>query len=116
MTILTLQAIAEATLGDSRLFTSTSLTAWASAQVTRGEMVKLYRDYIDGEHRISLSPEMKKMLRMVDGGVLNQFNLNYMDVIVQTMVDRMNVTGIDAVPPTVAKSAPKALPATKTQE
>lgn len=67
---------------------------WSTDMTTRGEHVALFREYEDGEHRASLTPEMQEMLR-ISGGVLDQFNANYCELVVGAMADRLIVTGID---------------------
>lgn len=75
---------------------STSLTAWENDQDNRGDLVDLFRRYAEGNHRASLTTEMKNLLRIDDATTLNRLNNNYMDVVIQTMVDRLNVSSIQA--------------------
>lgn len=82
-----------------------SWDGWIAEQEARAEKVELYRDYADGEHRASLTPEMRAMLRIqtevtrrnADGTVEagSPFNLNHMDNVITTMADRLTLTGID---------------------
>jgi len=74
----------------------TSLSNWVSEQDTRGQLVMLFRQYADGEHRANLTTEMRQLLRLGDTGILNRLNNNYMDIIIQTMVNRLQVTAIEA--------------------
>lgn len=69
-------------------------STWATEVNSWGELVSLYRNYADGEHRAKLTSEMRKMLRISDAST-DQFNMNYCDMIVQTMVDRLKVSAIE---------------------
>ena len=76
-----------------------SWDAWRVETSLRAAQVKLYRDYMDGEHRAKLTAEMKELLRLENTTALEDvspFNLNHMDNIVQRLVDRLEVTGIEA--------------------
>ena len=88
-----LQTIIRDTLTDNQIRT------WITDQDTRAQKVSLYRDYVEGDHDIYLTERMKKQLNLMDGArtVHNTLNDNYMDVVVQTMVDRLEVTGLDAI-------------------
>lgn len=68
---------------------------WSSEVQAWGELVDLYRKYADGEHRAKLTPVMRQMLRISDARI-DQFNSNYCDLVVSTMADRLNVSGITA--------------------
>jgi hypothetical protein len=68
--------------------------AWASEQTILGEKVALFREYADGEHRAKLTPEMKKMLRIDPDDESSPFAINHMDNLIQTVADRLNLTGI----------------------
>lgn len=73
----------------------TSVEAWIRDQEMMGEKVAQFRDYADGDHQANLTPEMRRMLRIPNTGSLNEFNDNYMDVIIATMTDRLQVTAIE---------------------
>lgn len=73
-----------------------SITAWLTDVEAHGEKVALFRKYLDGDHRANLTSEMRKLLRISDTGSMNEFNDNYSGIVVQTMVDRLVVTSIDA--------------------
>ncbi|MBK9751849.1 MAG: hypothetical protein IPO91_34495 [Chloroflexi bacterium] len=68
---------------------------WEDEINTWGQQVALFRQYAEGDHRAKLTPEMRDMLR-VSGGVLDQFNINYADLVIAKMGDRLTVAGIDA--------------------
>ena len=68
---------------------------WEDEITTWGQAVALFRQYAEGDHRAKLTPEMRDMLR-VSGGVLDQFNINYADLVIAKMGDRLTVAGIDA--------------------
>ena len=67
---------------------------WAAKTQAWGELVALYRQYAEGDHRAKMTPEMKAMLRISDART-DQFNINYCDMVVQTMADRLKVTAVD---------------------
>ena len=73
-----------------------SVDAWLREQGDIAEKIALFRDYADGDHRSSLTLEMEQLLRISGNTILNQFNDNYMDIIIQTMVDRLTVRAIEA--------------------
>lgn len=73
-----------------------SLDAWAADEEMRAQKVALFRDYAEGDHRANLTTEMRKALRINSTGSLNEFNDNYCQVILDTMNDRLHMTGIDA--------------------
>jgi hypothetical protein len=71
-----------------------SLDAWATEQKMLGEKVAVYRRYADGDHDAKLSANMRAMLR-IGTSDFDRFNDNYMDIIIQTMVDRLRVSGFE---------------------
>lgn len=75
-----------------------SLDAWRADQEMYASKVALFRQYVEGEHRASLTDEMKNSLRIGKNNrdTLTQFNDNHCAVIVETMVDRLQITAIDA--------------------
>lgn len=68
---------------------------WTTDQETQARLVALYRDYVDGNHRAKLTPEMRKMLR-IDDTRLDQFNLNYCSMVVAAMADRLTLSVVEA--------------------
>lgn len=72
-----------------------SLDGWVAAERIKAERIALYRQYADGEHRAKLTDNMRKMLRL-GADSLDEFTDNYMDVVIQTMVNRLEVTSIEA--------------------
>jgi len=68
---------------------------WAADVGVWGGRVKLYRDYMEGDHRAKMTPEMRAMLR-ISADADEQFNDNYCDLVVNEMADRLVVTSIDA--------------------
>lgn len=73
-----------------------SADAWLENERMTAEKVKLFRDYVDGDHRANLTPEMRRMLRISNNGSLNEFNDNYCPIIIDTMVDRLKLERIEA--------------------
>jgi len=68
---------------------------WGDEVQKWGQTVALFRQYAEGDHRAKLTPEMQQMLR-ISGGVLDTFTLNYCDLVIAKMGDRLTVAGIDA--------------------
>ncbi len=61
---------------------------------TKGEKIKQYRDYYDGDHPVNLTAEMRKMLNLTKKG--GEFNDNYAQIIVETPADRILLETIEA--------------------
>lgn len=72
-----------------------ALAAWAGDNAIRGDKVALFRRYVDGEHDANLTPEMRQLLRIGSDRAGSPFNSNHGDNIVQSVVDRLNVTSIE---------------------
>jgi hypothetical protein len=66
---------------------------WHELAAFQGALVQLYRQYYDGEHRLKLTPEMKKMMQITDDR-LDRYNANYSETVVHAMSDRLKVSGI----------------------
>lgn len=92
---MSLTLIKSALSTNTMLASQMSFDAWVADQQMRGEKVKLFRDYADGNHRANLTPEMRRLLRISNAGTLNEFNDNYCDIIVQTVVDRLELTAVE---------------------
>ncbi len=69
-------------------------STWVSDIQEWGKNVALYREYAEGEHRAYMTTEMRKMLRISDARN-DQFSLNYCDLVIQRMSDRLVVTSVD---------------------
>lgn len=82
--------------GSTALARGMSIDAWVSEQSDIAAKIALFRAYADGDHRSDLTAEMQSLLRIGTDATLDAFNDNYMDIIVQTMVDRLNVRAIEA--------------------
>jgi len=83
------------TLNDITKVISVS-SSWVTDMNKRGKNVAKYRRYQSGEHDQTLSDDMRKMLRIMEDGDTESLTVNYMDVVIQTMVDRLTLTSIDA--------------------
>jgi len=68
---------------------------WVDITQKRGKLVTLYRQYDDGEHRDGLTSRQKTQLGIAAREVLDQFNINYMPMVVGKMAERLHVTGIE---------------------
>lgn len=61
----------------------------------QGARVSLFRDYERGDHRSSITTQMRKMLRLpADSSGINDFNDNYMQIVVDKMAGRLHVNEI----------------------
>lgn len=71
---------------------------------TSGNKVSLYRAYERGDHRASITDQMRKMLRLVqDGSGITDFCDNYAGLVVDKMAGRLHVTEITLKEPTADK-------------
>lgn len=70
-----------------------SLDGWIADQQLRGEKVQLFRDYADGSHHATMTPEMRSLLRVGNNDAA--FTLNRLDNVIQTVVDRLEVQRIE---------------------
>jgi hypothetical protein len=64
--------------------------AWVAGARRRGELVRLFREYYAGEHRLKLTAEMRRMMQIADDR-LDRYNANYCEMVVDTMADRLAV-------------------------
>lgn len=87
---LDLKAVAAVALA---AYTSKQQDQWVAEQLDLGRRVAAFRRYAEGDHPANLSAEMKASLRINSDDVFDEFNDNYMDLVVQTMVDRLRVAG-----------------------
>jgi hypothetical protein len=67
---------------------------WAYEMGKHGEKVELWRDYERGDHALTLTSEMRAMLRIADGKD-RQFGANYCPLIIGAMADRLTVQTIE---------------------
>lgn len=65
----------------------------ANQEAARRAEYALYRDYYDGEHSAQLTERLKKFLNIKSG---LEFNLNLCPVVVDSLAERLVVTGFDA--------------------
>lgn len=68
---------------------------WQTDVQQQGDLVKLFREYYDGFHRMQLTTEMKAMLNISDTR-LERYNINYCALIIDRMADRLNVAKFEA--------------------
>lgn len=61
---------------------------WVATQEARGNLVRLFREYYDGQHRLKLTAEMKKMMQISDDR-LDRYNDNYCEMVVDKLGDRL---------------------------
>ena len=73
-----------------------SANAWLADQQMLAEKVALCRQYVEGDHRANLTPQMRQMLRIANSGSLNEFNDNLCPIIVSTRVDRLTLQRVEA--------------------
>ena len=72
----------------------TDWNAWESTQKTQADAVVLYRDYALGKHRSKMTSEMAQLLR-IPNAAQSPFNLNHCNNILQTLVDRLQLTTVE---------------------
>jgi SPP1 Gp6-like portal protein len=73
-------------------------STWQSEMTLRGELVALFRQYYEGQHRLKLTSEMRKMMQITDER-LDRYNANYCGMVVSQMADRLTVDTIEAIEP-----------------
>lgn len=71
---------------------------WAQNAQADGEKVQMYRDYMDGKHRLELVENMADLLR-IEKEEDERFSLNYARLVVSKKSDRLRVLRIDAILP-----------------
>lgn len=69
-------------------------SAWADTQTARGTLVKLFREYYDGQHRLKLTNEMRKMMQISDDR-LDRYNDNYCEMVVDKLGDRLALDTVE---------------------
>ena len=73
------------------------LQAQLSRQEARGRRIAAYRRYADGDHPANMTKEMRELLRVTrNRDVSNEFNDNYMDIVISSMADRIQLRTIEA--------------------
>lgn len=91
-----------------------SVQAWRQAEEIRAEKVARFRRYADGDHDNHLTVEQKRLLN-IRGTTEDStdFNDNLCSIILDTMLDRIQLTGVRASDPVAekVKQAQKAKPA-----
>jgi hypothetical protein len=63
---------------------------WQDEVQEQGDLVKLFREYYDGFHRMQLTSEQKKMMNISDER-LERYNANYCELVIGSMADRLMV-------------------------
>lgn len=110
MSLTKLQSALRGAYSGSVLKNQMSFDAFAQTEHERGNRVHRFRRYYDGDHDAGLTEQMRDLLRVSSAGrrVTDSstsgdydpnsapFNANYMPMIVDTKVDRLELTGIDA--------------------
>jgi len=61
---------------------------WMEQMDARGKLVRLFREYYDGQHRLKLTSEMRKMMQISDDR-LDRYNDNYCEMVVDKLGDRL---------------------------
>lgn len=70
-------------------------SGWMGRMQERGDLVKLFREYADGQHRLKITREMRKMVGVSDAR-LDQYNANYCEMVISGMADRLTVDTVEA--------------------
>ncbi len=78
-----LKAIAEILAGKGLIGSE-----WAAKREARGQLVRLFREYYEGQHRLKLTDEMRKMMQIGDTR-LDRYNDNYCEMVVDKLGDRL---------------------------
>jgi hypothetical protein len=79
-----------------RSYGETVQKGFAAAAGLQARRVVALRNYAAGDHPNALTPQMKEALRVRDGEIFQNFTDNYMDIVIQTAVDRCWIHGFDA--------------------
>jgi hypothetical protein len=107
MSLSILQSALRGAYNNNQIKSKMSFDAYAETEQQRGNRIHRYRRYYDGNHDSGLSKEMRELLRVSNTGRTvdapnNEydpnaapFNANYMSMIVDTKVDRLELTGIE---------------------
>jgi len=69
--------------------------AWVNEITTWGKNIALFRQYVDGSHRLEMTTKMSQMLRITKEED-ERFSLNYADIVVNKMADRLHIERIEA--------------------
>lgn len=69
-------------------------STWGAEMQTWGTLVKLYRDYAEGQQRSFLTPKQRAMLN-IKTDPTQQIVINYCDMVVQAEAERLTVASID---------------------
>ena len=73
-----------------------TLTSYVNELTEQGAKVSLYRSYERGEHRASITDQMKAMLRLpTDDAGINDLNDNYCKIVVDKMSGRLYVSEVN---------------------
>jgi len=73
-----------------------ALASWASDYTQRAVKIERFRRYSDGDHDADMTAEMRRLLRVSGNRSDSPFNANQCDNIIQSVVDRLNVTAIQS--------------------
>ncbi len=69
--------------------------SWLAATIQRGARVKLFRDYERGDHRASMTDQMRKMLRLnTDSAGMDDFCDNYTRIVIGKFAGRVAVSEV----------------------
>ncbi len=65
---------------------------WVTVMTNWSDRVALCREYARGDHRQEITSEMAQLLRISETDVLDHFNANYMQKVIDGMADRLIVS------------------------
>ena len=80
-------------------------STWQNEMSLSGEIVKLCREYYEGQQRQKLTSEMRKMMQVTDDR-LDRYVANYCEMVVSQMADRLTVDTIEADIPSPVTPSP----------
>ena len=81
-----------------KIFGGMVSSRWAETMMDWGERVKIYRDYVEGKHRVYLTDKQRRMLN-VTGKKFETFSADYTDLVVTMMAERLVVDRVEGIAP-----------------
>lgn len=86
-----------------------SVQAWEQGETLRAEKVARFRRYAEGDHDNRMTTEQRRLLN-IKGGTEDSsaFNDNLCSIILDTMLDRIQLTGVNASAPKLPPTKPAA--------
>lgn len=75
---------------------------WIDSRQQWGELIQMFRDYVDGDHRLEMTQEVADLLMIEkdsknEKGEGERFTFNYCELVMQRLADRLKVVSINGV-------------------